>query len=149
MYLLGSVCQPRLTSVWRWLCRSHGKTWPCLWAQVRWIKICKHSKIPWTTKMQIPWIFQHTESDKHFVSPCGNWDLRQGSQHHGLLQANKCHKGRVQEVHLPHQHIRCLRVSRQLLHELIPQLWGPAGKETLNVRFTPASFPMVIKQTIF
>lgn len=104
--------------------------------------------------MQIHWIFQHTERDKDFLSgdclsPCGNWDFRQGSQHHGLLQTNKRHEGRVQEVHLPHQHVRCLRVSRQLLHELVPQLWEPAGEETLNVRFTPARFPVVIKQTIF
>lgn len=149
-----SVCRPHPTSAWRWLCQSHGKTWPCLWAQARWIKICKHSNIPWTTKTHTHWIFQDTQRAKHFLfgdvlSPCGNWDFRQGSQHHGLLQANKGHEGRVQEVHLPHQHIWCLRVSRQLLHELVPQLWEPTREETLNVRFTPARFPVVIKQSIF
>lgn len=83
-----------------------------------------------------------------FSPPCGNWDFCQGSQHHGLLQAHKGHERRVQEVHLPHQHVRCLRVSRQLLHELVPQLWEPTREQTLNVRFTPARLPVVIQQSI-
>lgn len=48
--------QPHLTSAWRSLCQSRGRTWLCLWVQARWIKICKWSKIifgylwGWSTK---------------------------------------------------------------------------------------------------
>lgn len=77
-----------------------------------------------------------------FQAPCGNRNLRQGSQHHGLLQTNKRHKGRVQEVHLPHQHVGGFCVSWQLLHEFVLQLKSTKEKSNrswVSAPFTPAS----------
>lgn len=56
-------------------------------------------------------------------APCGHGDLGQASQRCGLSQTHEGDKGLFQEIHLADQNIGGFCITRNLLHELVFQLW--------------------------
>lgn len=76
--------------------------------------------------------------------PGGDGHLGHPPQHGGLEQPHEGHKGLLQELHLPHQHVGGLSVLGDLLDELVLQLLGktrPRKGVVAKIWLVPLFFP--------